>query len=64
MQHPGSNAEIARLAYAQAFRRRCHVERVESVPPPTPNPMASVAGRLAGRLVPELALAAPRGAFG
>ncbi len=66
MQHPGMNAEIARLAHTEALRRTRHVHDVASVDhveSQKPSAFAGIVGRLTARLVPELGLAAPRGAF-
>ncbi len=66
MQHPVMSAGIGGLAFAQAFREVRPLQRAESaerVSPRTPTPATGVVGRLAGRLVPELALAVPRGAL-
>jgi len=55
MYHPGTNAEIARLAHVEAVRRPRHARRAEPVvEAPRTRPAAATA-RLASRLLPELA---------
>ena len=59
MHHPVTNAELARLAHAQALRRVDTAPRPPDEAPQEGNPAPWAIARLAARLLPELPVSLP-----